>query len=171
MCRKAPTWPNRATLECPDPFSKQSNPLFRIFFTLAGGSSGMHIWTKVTSLSVSARTGNRFEFKFTNSRKSWGGRFEYQPNPPQRPPLVGFRDYWHTKLSLLLAAPYNCMFDCLGGSCGPKEVHGGHHTTLGGTGDVQGMVGGHGGHGVAPKGRERPISRYLLTYCQRPSHT
>ncbi len=61
------------------------------------------------------------------------------------------------------------MFDCLGGSCGPKEVHGGHHTTLGGTGDVQGMVGGHGGHGMAPKGRERPISRYLLTYCQRPS--
>ena len=88
MCRKAPTWPNRATLECPDPFSKQSNPLFRIFFTLAGGSSGMHIWTKVTSLSVSARTGNRFEFKFTNSRKRWGGRFEYQPNPPQGPPLA-----------------------------------------------------------------------------------
>ena len=76
----------------------------------------MHTWTKLTSVSVSARTGNRFEFKFTNSRKSWGGRFEYQPNPPQRPPLVGFRDYWHTKLSLLLAAPYNCMFDCLGSS-------------------------------------------------------
>ena len=138
MCRKAPTWPNRATLECPDPFSKQSNPLFRIFFTLAGGSSGMHIWTKVTSLSVSARTGNRFEFKFTNSRKRWGGRFEYQPNPPQGAPLAGFRAYPHTKPPLLLAASYSCMSGCLGGCCGPKEVHGGHHPTLGGTGDIQG---------------------------------
>ena len=104
MCQSAQRWQNWATLECPDLISNHPNHLFRIFFTLARQSSGMHTWTKVTSLSVSARTGNRFEFKFTNSRKSWGGRFEYQPNPPQRPPLVGFRDYWHTKLSLLLAA-------------------------------------------------------------------
>ena len=28
-----------------------------------------------------------------------------------------------------------------------------------------------GGIWMAPKGRERPISRYLLTYCQRPSNS
>ena len=98
----------------------------------------MCTWTKLTLVSVSARTGNQFEFKFTNSRKRWGGRFEYQPNPPQGAPLAGFRAYPHTKPPLLLAASYSCMSGCLGGCCGPKEVHGGHHPTLGGTGDIQG---------------------------------
>ena len=111
----------------------------------------------------------RFKFKicrasekFRQADKTWT-----QPTPGGAPqPVFGSRGHKNGRPSTgtRCSAPM-----ALGWCWWPQEAHGGHQTSPGGTGDVQGMFSCQGWHGAALMDRERPILRYLLSCCQRRS--